>query len=157
MEIHNKFSCSISTIGQSEISLVFIQGFKKTLLLQPWAPWSFVASGMHPSTSIIFLSLALDWSYSYLMMDGCAATTSCTPRRTGTGAPCSLHVATASIRYNSVTSILVPPTNPIQSSCYTPLISAPLQEWRLGTAVMGFEWALDCLWGWGCSPPPSKL
>jgi len=52
------------------------------------------------------------------MMDGRAATTSCTPRRTETGTPYSSHVATVSTRYNSSTSILVPPTNPIQSSCY---------------------------------------
>jgi hypothetical protein len=82
------------------------------------------------------------------MMDGCAATTSCTPRRTGAGAPYSSHVATVSTRYNSSTSILVPPTIPIQSSWHYPSHQCITTRMEFGhnAWMMGFEWALKCLW-----------
>jgi len=134
-KIQDKFSCSVSTIGQSEIFSGFYSGLGEDTTAATMSTMKFCREWYAPLYIDPSSSLALDQSYSYLMMDGRAATTSCTPRRTGTGAPYTSHVATASTRYNSSTSILVPPTNPIQSSCYTPFISASLQEWGLGTAL----------------------
>ena len=85
------------------------------------------------------------------MVDGRAATTSCTPRRTGTGAPSSLHVATVSTRYNPPASIFAPPTIWM---LYYPLVKLPRSSVHFcknGVRTQNLndwvEWALQCSWG----------
>ena len=84
-------------------------------------------------------------------MDERAATTSCTPRRTGTGAPSSLHVATVSTRYNPLASIFAPPTIWM---LYYPLVKLPRSSVHFcknGVRTQNLndwvEWALQCSWG----------